>query len=240
MKKVIKKGKITMTITIGIACFALALVMFMQFKIVNQTDITSIENMRETELRTELANWKAKYEETNEKYEETIAKVEEYKKTKQSNEETEKLVDEELEQVNKLLGKTDVEGTGIEVIIRETENQEISKINAEDLLVIVNALKLAGAEAISINDERIINMSDIVNINTSNSYNLFIKVNGQRILAPYVIKAIGNQAYLESGLLGNGGYVDELKKIGHDITIEKINKLKITKYNGDIKTKYME
>ena len=240
MNKNIKKGKITMTITVGIACFVLVLVMFMQFKIVNQTDITSIENMRETELRTELANWKAKYEETNEKYEETVAKIEEYKETKQSNEETEKLVNKELEQVNKLLGSTDVEGPGIEVILRETDNQEISKINADDLLVIVNALKLAGAEAISINDERIINMSDIVNINTSNSYNLFIKVNGQRILAPYIIRAIGNQTYLESGLLGNGGYVDELKKIGHDISIEKVNKLKITKYKDEIKTKYME
>lgn len=240
MKNSIKKGKITMTITIGIACFVLVLVMFMQFKIVNQTDITSIENMRETELRTQLANWKEKYEETNQKYEETVSKINEYKQTKQSNEETEKLVDEELKQVNMSLGKTDVEGPGIEVILRETDNEEISKINADDLLVIVNALKLAGAEAISINDERIINMSDIVNINTSNSYNLFVKVNGQRILAPYVVKAIGNQTYLESGLIGNGGYVDELKKQGHDISIEKINKIKITKYNDEIKTKYME
>ena len=41
MKKAIKKGKITMTITIGIACFALVSVMMMQFKIVNETDITS-------------------------------------------------------------------------------------------------------------------------------------------------------------------------------------------------------
>lgn len=65
-----KKGKITMTITIGIAYFALVMVMTMQFKIVNETDITSIENMRETELRTELANWKQKYEETNAQYEE--------------------------------------------------------------------------------------------------------------------------------------------------------------------------
>ena len=67
MKKRMKKGKITMIITIGISCFALVLVMFMQFKIVNETDITSIENMREAELRTELANWKSKYEETNQK-----------------------------------------------------------------------------------------------------------------------------------------------------------------------------
>lgn len=240
MKEHTKKGKLTMTITIAVACFALAFVMTMQFKIVNQTDITAIENMRETELRTELANWKAKYEETETKYQETRAKIEEYKQTKQSNEETEKLVDAELQQVNMALGNTDVEGEGIEVILRETGKEEISKINADDLLVIVNALKLAGAEAISINEERIINMSDIVNINTGNSYDLFIKVNGQRILAPYVIKAIGNQTYLESALLGNGGYVDELNKIGHNVSIEKMAKVKITKYKDEIKTKYME
>lgn len=240
MKEHTKKGKLTMTITIAVACFALAFVMTMQFKIVNQTDITAIENMRETELRTELANWKAKYEEAEAKYQETRAKIEEYKQTKQSNEETEKLVDAELQQVNMALGNTDVEGEGIEVILRETGKEEISKINADDLLVIVNALKLAGAEAISINEERIINMSDIVNINTANSYDLFIKVNGQRILAPYVIKAIGNQTYLESALLGNGGYVDELNKIGHEVSIEKIAKVKITKYKDEIKTKYME
>lgn len=224
-----------MAIAISIACFVLAFVMSMQFKIVYQTDITEIENMRESELRTELANWKEKYEETEAKYEETIAKIEEYQQTKESNEETEKLVDTELEQVNMTLGKTDVEGEGIEVILRETESEEISQINASDLLVIVNALKLAGAEAISINEERIINMTDIVTIN-----NTFIKVNGQRILAPYVIKAIGNQTYLESALVGSGGYVDELKKLGHDVSIEKVNKVKINKYSGEIKIKYME
>ncbi|MCI8760583.1 MAG: DUF881 domain-containing protein [Clostridia bacterium] len=235
MKANIKRGKVTMAIAISIACFALVLVMSMQFKIVNQTDITAIENMRETELRTELANWKAKYEETEEKYQETSAKVEEYKQTKQSNEETEELVDTELQQINMTLGKTDVEGEGIEITLRETQDEELAKIKADNLLVIVNALKLAGAEAISINEERIVNMSDIVTINDA-----FIKVNGQRILAPYVIKAIGNQTYLESGLLGNGGYVDELKKLGYNVSINKSNRLKITKYKDELKTKYME
>ena len=240
MKKLnIKKGKITMTITIGIACFVLVLVMFMQFKIVNETDITSIENMRETELRTELANWKSKYDEVNAQYEDTQSKIEEYKQTKESNEETEKLVDEELLAVNMNLGKTDVEGEGIEIILKETDNEEISQINADDLLVIVNALKLAGAEAISINDERIINMSDIVNIN-ANTDDLFVRINGQRILAPYVIKSIGNPTYLESELLGNGGYVDQLRTIGHDVSIEKKDNIKILKYNDEITTKYIQ
>ncbi len=237
MKNNIKRGKVTMAVAISIACFALVLVMFMQFKIVNQTDITAIENMRETELRTELANWKAKYEETETKYQETTAKIEEYKQTKQSNEETEKLVDTELEQVNLTLGKTDVEGEGIEVFLRESKSEDLGEIIADNLLLIVNSLKQAGAEAISINDERIINMSDIVTIEGSS--NRFIKVNGQRILAPYVIKAIGNQTYLESALLGNGGQVDEMKKLGYDVSINKVNRLKIMKYKDEIKTKYM-
>ena len=156
MKTEIKKGKFTMAIAISIACFALVFVMFMQFKIVNETDITAIENMRETELRAELANWKSKYEETETKQEEIVAKIREYRQTKQSNEETEKIVNKELEQVNMTLGKTNVEGEGIEVILRETQNEEISKINADDLLVIVNALKLAGAEAIAIDRKSVV------------------------------------------------------------------------------------
>ena len=234
MKKNIKKGKITMTITMVIACFALALVMSMQFKIASETDITSIENMREAELRTELANWKSKYEEVEKKYEETSSKIDEDKQNKESNEDTEKLVDDELQQVNMQLGKVDVQGEGIEVTLRETDNEEISRITADDLILIVNALKVSGAEAISINDERIINMSDMVDINQS-----FIKINGQRIVAPYIIKAIGNQSYLESSLISNGGPVDEMKKIGQDVSITKSNKVIVPKYNKEIKIKYM-
>lgn len=234
MKKNIKKGKITMIITMVIACFALALVMSMQFKIVSETDITSIENMREAELRTELANWKSKYEEVNKKYEETLSKIDEYKQNKESNEDTEKLVEDELQQVNIQLGKVDMQGEGIEVTLRETDNEEISRITADDLILIVNALKASGAEAISINDERIVNMSDIVDINQS-----FIKINGQRIVSPYVIKAIGNQSYLESSLISNGGPVDEMKKIGQDVSVTKSNKVVVPKHNKEIKIKYM-
>ena len=59
------KGKMIMIITIGIMCVILTTVMFMQFKVVEETDITSIETMREAELRTEIASWKTKYEEMN-------------------------------------------------------------------------------------------------------------------------------------------------------------------------------
>lgn len=237
MKKLkkMKKGKIIMVITIGLACFVLATVMCMQFKVVRETDITSIESMRKSELTSELASWKEKYEETNQKYEETITKLEEYKKSEKSTEESTKLLQNELEQINMTLGKTDVQGEGIILTMKNSTSDSVTPINADDLLVIVNSLKLAGAEAISINDQRVINTTDIVYINNS-----FIKVNQQRILSPYIIKVIGNQSYLESGITGAGGHVDDLKKVGHDITIEKNNKINIKKYDSDIEVKYME
>ena len=233
-----KKGKIAMTITIGIACFALVTVMMMQFKVVNETDITEIENMQESELKTELANWKTRYEEIDAQYQETTQRIEEYQNDQESNNEASRLVQEELEQTNTLLGLTDVHGEGV-VITLKSGSEDITAISADDLLIIVNALKFAGAEAISINDERIVNTTDIVNINVSNGSS-FIKINGQRILEPYVIKVIGNQSHMESAVTGNGGKVDELQTLGHTVTIEKDDNITIGKYNGEIEINYIQ
>ena len=53
-----KKNKIIMTIIIGLVCVVFFAVMFMQFRTVEETDITAIENMRETELRAAISNGK--------------------------------------------------------------------------------------------------------------------------------------------------------------------------------------
>lgn len=231
-----KKGKITVVITLTIACFALTTVMCMQFKIVNETDITSIETMREEELRSELANWKQLYNEADEQYKEKTERLKEYREKQQSAEESTKLIEKELEKVNMYLGKTEVQGEGIIINIKDiNDDEEIPPISAEDLLVIVDYLKLAGAEAISINEQRIVNMSDIVYVNNS-----IIYVNQQRILAPYVIKAIGDSVSLESTLLGNGGYVETLKNLGFDIDIQRQNKITIPKYDKEIGHKYIQ
>ena len=187
-----KKGKVTLIIMIAISCFVLSLVMCMQFKIVKQTDITLIEAMREEELKSELANFKQLYKQAEEQYQEKLLKLNEYREKEESEEESEKLIANELIQSTMYLGKTDVKGEGIIITIKDIdeltiEGENIDPISAEDLLIIVDYLRLAGAEAISINEERIINMSEIVDIS---SYIIF--VNQQRILSPYVIKAIGN------------------------------------------------
>ena len=222
-----------MMICVGLAVFVLSAIIFMQFKLVSQTDITSIENLTEAQLREELASIKEKYKEVETQYNENEKKIENYQTEDKSDTEKSEILQNELDQVSMVLGTVDVQGQGI-IITIDDRNMEKDSIQYYDLLYIVNSLKAAGAEAISINDHRVINTTDIVNLSS-----LFIKVNGERILAPYVIKAIGNQTYLEGALLGNGGYVDLLEKNEFKVNIELKSNVEIYKIEKDITSQYI-
>ena len=240
MKIKISKEKAVMAIAIGIACFSLMLVMFMQFKVVRQTDITAIETMRESELRVELTNWNEKYKELDERYQDVVSKINEYKNERESDSKTTQLLESELEQLNEALGKTDVEGEGIVIQLTDKAGTQledggvVNSIDASELLTIVNELFKAGAEAISINGNRIISMSAIYAIG-----NEFLKVDGEKISSPYVINAIGNPDYLKSAVSGKGGGVDQLNELGHETSVDTSKKIKIEKYDKDITTKYI-
>ena len=251
MKKMFfSKEKIVMSITVGIACFALMLVMFMQFKVVKQTDLTSIENMREEELRTELSEYRKKYSEIQEKYEETMNKIAEYQTEKESDEKTAKLLQSELDELSTYLGMTDVQGEGITIILTDNGGKElndsrskeiITSISSLDLLRVIRDLFAAGAEAVSINEQRIVGTSDIFLIGSSNTP--FIQVNSQRITSPYVIKAIGNKSYLESAVSIKSSMVQALKEEGHGVEIQTsgYNRPVVIKaYTGTISNKYMK
>ena len=117
-----KKGEKVIIVTIGIMSVILACIMFMQFKVVNETEIAEIETMREEELQSALADWKEKYKEVEAKLEETNNKINEYKEKSENSEETKKFVEKELEAANLILGKTDVTGNGIQITL--TDNYE--------------------------------------------------------------------------------------------------------------------
>lgn len=222
------KGKNTMTIIIGLVCVVLTAVMFLQFKTISKIDVTALENMQEIELRKEITNWKTKNEEILKVLEDTNIKIQEYSDKIANNRTASELLTKDLNRLKGIVGLRDVSGSGI--IITLTDNN-IAKISAEDLMELVNELKLAGAEAISINDERIVYDSYIVNIG-----NTFIRINGkQGQVSPYVVKAIGNPTYLESGLAKKQyGYIDTRKAEGKTITLERSDNITIKQYVGDI------
>ena len=227
-----KKGKLTMTITIGLMCLILSTFIFVQFKTIKQTDITSLENMREDELRTEISNFKQKITETQEQLKETNLKIKEYEETINTEKQASQLLTKELEQQNNILGKNNVTGSGIIITLTDTRAQ---KITPEDLRELLNELRTAGAEAISINDERIVYDSYVVDIEGT-----FVSVNNaNRMVSPYVVKAIGNPTYLESELSKKQyGYIDTKLEEGKDVILERKENILINAYKGNLDMEY--
>lgn len=226
------KGKYTMIISIGFAALILTAIMFTQFKTVEQTDITAIETMRETELRTELADWKTKYDELEEKLSETESKISEYQAEVSNSKESSNVLDKELAETNMYLGYTKLQGEGIEITLSDNEYKTIDRW---DLLQLVNELKLAGAEAISINNERIVSTTEIATVGVQ-----FILINGNRIPAPFTVKAIGDKKYLESAITIKGGYIDEMKVNEKTVEYTVKDLIEIPAYSGKINFEYAE
>lgn len=224
------KAKITLTICIGCTALILTAVMFTQFKTVDQTDITAIETMREAELRTELASWKTKYEDIETKMEERDSKINEYKQELNNGANSLKILEDEVKEAEGYLGYTDVEGEGIVVTLKDTD---IYNIENYELLKLVNELNIAGAEAISINDQRVVSGTDITLVN-----NRIILVNTKKVSGPYIVKAIGDKKYFESALTIKGGYIDEVKASGRDVEYKVEDNIVIPAYDGELEFKY--
>ncbi len=217
------KTKIVMAISIGLSALILTMVIFIQFKTIDETDVAAIETMRETELRTELESWKTKFEEVEQKYKDVQGTIAEYSNELTTNKDASKLIETELEQTKDYLGLTKLKGEGIEITLKDNEDRIIEYT---DLLSLVNELKAAGAEAISINGERIVSRSEITLV----EFRLIV-INTRRISEPFVVTAIGNKTYLESAITIKGGYIDKTKAAGKTIEYKVLDSVSVPAYN---------
>ncbi len=228
------KGKITISIVVFFISIMLVSLINIQFRTVEETNSIGIESMREDELRQEILNWKTKYNELDEKIQSNNLKIQEYSNTVQNNQQSSELLDKELQEYNMLVGKTNVIGDGI--ILKLTDNKEMS-FTASNIIYLINELKYAGAEAISINNERIINSTDIVGINN----NQYILVNGERIVGPYEVKAIGNKEEFDKILnFENSGFIPYYKNKGYTIESDFQSNIRINAYSKEITLKYLK
>lgn len=145
-----------------------------------------------------------------------------------------------LNENKKKLGHTKISGKGIIIKLRDGNDsknnikQDISQliVHDSDIISIVNILRNAGAEAISVNDQRIVTTTPISCIGT------VIKINEEKVGSPYMISAIGNQEYLESALTMPGGIIELLEQYGIDISVEKGNNIEIPAYLSSSKMEY--
>lgn len=94
-------------------------------------------------------------------------------------------------------GYVGIRGPGVRIEVSSAPDvaNPNDKVRDEDLALLVDGLFTAGAEAIAINDERIIALGGIRNTGFA------IHVNGRPLTPPYVIEAIGDRATLQARLL---------------------------------------
>lgn len=237
-------NKKLISLVLGIMCLILSYGIAVQIKTVNGTGTVASTNAKENELRDAVLKAKEKYDNLYEELEimESELEVERTNST-QNNAELEQL-ENEIKEGNKVLGLSEVTGEGIIITVNDNNKISLSDmidpnsyiVHDIDLMHIVNELKNVGAEAISINDQRIVTTSSI------ECDGSVIMINGEKVAAPFEIKAIGlPESLISVNMLG--GYVYNLSENRLlDVKIEKSDKEKITipKYTGVIKFEYAE
>ncbi len=238
-------NKKTISLVLGLMCFALTLGIVIQIKTVNKTGTALSTNAKENELRDAVLKAKEKYDNLYNELEQMEKQLEtERTNSTQNNTELEQL-ENSIKEENKVLGLSEVTGSGIVITVNDNQKVSLSNLLTDpnelivhdtDLMRIVNELKNVGAEAISINGQRIISTSSI------ECEGNVVMVNGEKIAAPFVIKAIGFPEALMA-VCRFAGYIDYLKEDRFlDVKVETSDSLKekitIPKYTGVIKFEY--
>lgn len=227
---------------IAFLCFALGFSGVVQIRSVGvngryegrETGETYIKHMQ-----AELDSQKNINERLNRQLASYASDIEEYKLKASDSDGYAKVVAKQLEDAKMAAGLCDVTGPGIVVTVADkrtdktasSEGTNLYVVHQEDLLRIINELRDADAEAISINDERLIATSEIRCAGST------VSVNNRRYSVPYKIKAIGNPENLFGALKMKDGVIDSLNKF-LEIDVSKEQSVNIPAYGGNISYKY--
>ena len=230
-------------IILGVVCCILVISIFTQMKTVNDMENSVGTTLSaNSELIDEVFSAQEDYDKLYaqlEKAEEELEKIR-TEATAGNQEATD--AEAELKENNILLGLTEVKGEGIVITLDDNRNVEGSEVNLsqyliheEDLLRIVNELFNAGAEAVSINENRVTSMTAV------RCDGNIIRVNGQIITVPITIKAICSKA-IQGTLRRPGGYLQLMANAGIEINIvtsDEMGEIVIPKYNGVYASSYI-
>ncbi len=140
----------------------------------------------------------------------------------------------EIEKFKQLAGFSSVQGEGVIVVVDDGLRELIEEEDPLNIIVhdvdvnhLINELNSAGAEAISINGNRI-----LMGISEIKCNGPTIRINGIQQSRPYVIKAIGDKYKLSEVLLNNNSYGINLLKYGIQYEVVTSTKLQIGAYRG--------
>lgn len=188
------------------------------------------------QLKQELKSLKKEEEELREEIKNIQNDIDSYKNMEDGT--TEESIKTEIKKYESLAGYTDVEGEGIKVSIKSTNNNLSDDsnnsivYNYDLLLSLINKLNSAQANAISINNHRIV-YDSYLHLKDDKLY-----LNDIAINEPFIIKAIGDSDTLASALQIKYGIIWEIEKYYNaKVTVEKSDNITI---GASSEKKYLE
>lgn len=208
------------SIGLTVICSLLGVMIGVQYNTVKQQSL-STEQQRLSEITQALQQTQTERDALLEKNEMLEKTIQEYQDNTYGG--------TDAEQLRIFAGLTAVSGAGVHVTMNDSSGSKSGDMNAylvhaEDLLSVVNELNGAGAQAISINGQRMVTGSAIT---CSGS---IVTVNGVRVAAPFEILAVGDAEVMQSALKFPGGVVDSLAPWGIEITIRRESSVTVPAY----------
>ncbi|MEW6200429.1 MAG: DUF881 domain-containing protein [bacterium] len=148
---------------------------------------------------------------------------------------------EESRRWDVIAGRGLVYGSGIMVVIDDARVRGGGEdatarlvVHEGHLLRLVNELFAAGAEAVSVNGERITAVTAMRCVGPA------IRINDTNTVPPYEVKAIGNAMVLKSSIMMMGGVVDAMSIKGMKVDVKEMKQLVIEPYRGEFSLRYTD
>jgi len=226
--------------TTGVLVLVLAFLLMIQYKVFQGSDkhvgVTDIAR-----LQSELSKEKAELEVLKQRVasqREDVALL----LSMANEEQVEELLSESKKTLETISGLTNVTGEGIIVIITDGDRELLDNENPNNLMVhdvdirnVVDDLRASGAEAISINGQRIIFGQTKIYCTGPT-----VKINDDVFSQPFIIKAIGDRYFMEAAVNAPGQYGYILRQWGIFVEVNTSVNVEIPAYTGNRRLLYAE
>lgn len=220
-----KPRKISRNISISIVCIILGLALSWQFQSIrNNAKILNLESQKKDDLIVKILNEQKNNENLKAKLSELQEQLYKFESARGNSDINIKLLTEEIQKLKTVAGLTNVKGKGVIVSFKKEDSLSVED---DDLLIILNELRATDAQALAINDQRIIDTSEV---RVAGGY---IMVNGTHLVPPYVIKAIVDPDNADNALNMLGGALERIR-LFVDVKVEKSNNIEIPKISEEL------
>lgn len=233
------KQQIVKNVSITFICIILGFVISIQLKSVRTNSMSTNTTARNEELQKMLTAEKDRTASLQEQISQMQDTIDNYRTSIEQTGSAYAGLENDLSRAENLAGMLDVYGPGIVITLEDAKMPEGGGaaeqyiLHDTDIRSVVNELLASGAEAVSINDERIVSNTAIRCVGP------VIMVNNVRISTPVVIKAIGDATGLENAMNMNGGILSELRYYNFGINVQKSERIDIAAYKGNVTFKYL-